>query len=72
MDGRKKRKMPHQTDVNKVLRRIGLKKAGKILRECLFYQLKEALELDLIFKKVNVIIDFTEYPYYGKRGDKMI
>jgi hypothetical protein len=71
-DGRKKRLIPHQTEVNKYLRKIGLQKARNILRECLDEQLKEALELNLISKKVNVLIDFTEHPYYGKREDKMI
>jgi len=71
-DGRRKREVPHQTDVNMFLRRIGLEKAKNILRECLYYQLKEALELDLISQKVNVLIDFTEHAYYGKRKDKMI
>jgi hypothetical protein len=32
----------------------------------------EALRLRLISKKVNVIIDFTEHPYYGQRKDIMI
>lgn len=72
VDGRKKREVPHQTDVNKYLQKIGLKKARKILRECLDYQLKEALYLELISKKLNVLIDFTEHSYYGKRDDKMI
>ena len=50
-DGRKKREVPHQTDVNKYLRKIGLKKARIILCECLFWQLKEALELKIyVFK----------------------
>lgn len=71
-DGRKKRFIPHQTEVNKYLRRIGLTKARNILRECLDKQLKEALDLGLISNKVNVLIDFTEHPYYGKRDDKMI
>jgi hypothetical protein len=71
-DGRRKRTMPHQTDVNKYLRRIGFKKAQKILRECLDEQLLDALYQELISKKVNVIIDFTEHPYYGKREDNMI
>jgi len=71
-DGRKKRLIPHQTEVNKYLRRIGLNKARNILRECLNTQLKEALDLGLISIKVNVLIDFTEHPYYGKRDDKMI
>jgi len=71
-DGRKKREVPHQTDVNKYLQKIGLKKARNLLRECLDYQLKEALYLELISKKVNVLIDFTEHSYYGKRDDKMI
>ena len=71
-DGRKKREVPHQTDVNKFLRKVGLRKARNILRECLFWQLKEALEMNLISQKVNVLIDFTEHAYYGKRGDKMI
>ena len=71
-DGRKKRLIPHQTEVNKYLRKIGLQKARNILRECLDEQLKEALELNLISKKVNVLIDFTEHSYYGKREDKMI
>lgn len=34
-DGRNKRDIPHQTGVNKFLRGIGLKKAKRILRECL-------------------------------------
>ena len=72
VDGRKKREVPHQTDVNKFLRRIKIQTARNILRECLFYQLKEALEMNLISEKVNVLIDFTEHPYYGKREDKMI
>ena len=71
-DGRRKRAVPHQTDVNRFLRRIKLKKARNILRECLFWQLKEALEMNLISRKVNILIDFTEHPYYGKRDDKMI
>jgi len=71
-DGRNKREIPHQTGVNKFLRGIGLKKAKRILRECLDNQLKEALKLGLISKSVNVLIDFTEHDYYGKRNDKMI
>jgi len=70
--GRKKREVPHQTDVNKFLRKIGLKRARNLLRECLFWQLKEALAMNLISQKVNVLIDFTEHAYYGKRRDKMI
>ena len=50
----------------------GLKKARNILRECLACQLKEALYLELISKKVNILIDVTEHYYYGKRDDKMI
>jgi hypothetical protein len=42
------------------------------LRECLDEQLKEAFELNLISQKVNVLIDFTEHPYYGIWEDKMI
>lgn len=64
--------IPHQTEVNKFLRQIGLKRARNILRECLFHQLKKALDLNVISQKVNVLIDFTEHPYYGKRDDKMI
>ena len=71
-DGRKKREVPHQTEVNKLLRRIGLEKARAILRACLDHQLLEALRLQLISRKVNVLIDFTEHSYYGKRRDKMI
>jgi len=71
-DGRNKREVPHQTGVNKFLRGIGLKKAKRILRECLDNQLKEALKLGLISRRVNVLIDFTEHDYYGKRKDKMI
>jgi len=71
-DGRQRRLVPHQTEVNKYLRKIGLQRARNILRECLDGQLKEALNLDLISQKVNVLIDFTEHPYYGKREDKMI
>ena len=71
-DGRKKREIPHQTDVNRFLRRIKLQTARNILRECLYYQLKEALNLGLISQKVNILIDFTEHAYYGKRDDKMI
>ena len=68
----KKRIIPHKTEVNKYLRRIGLKKAWEILRECLDFQLKEALELSIFSKRINVLIDFTEHPYYGKRDDKII
>jgi hypothetical protein len=71
-DGRKKREIPHQTDVNKFLRKVELQTARNILRECLYYQLKEALTLGLISQKVNILIDFTEHAYYGKRDDKMI
>jgi len=71
-DGRHQREIPHQTDVNKYLRKVGLKKVRNILRECLDNQLMEALRLKLISKKVNVIIDFTKHDYYGKREDKMI
>ena len=71
-DGRRRRMVPHQTEVNKYLRKIGLKRARNILRECLDFQLLEALSQDLISRKVNVLIDFTEHPYYGKREDKMI
>ena len=71
-DGRRQRMVPHQTEVNKFLRRIGLQRARNILRECLDKQLKEAFKLNLISKKVNVLIDFTEHPYYGEREDKMI
>lgn len=71
-DGRKKREIPHQTDVNKYLRKIGYKKARNILHECLYCQLKEALDLNLISQKINVLIDFTEHAYYGNREDKMI
>jgi len=71
-DGRRKRLIPHQTEVNKYLRKIGFRKAQKILRECLDGQLLNALEQGIISKKVNVLIDFTEHPYYGKREDNMI
>lgn len=71
-DGRKRREVPHQTEINKLLRRIGLGKARKILRECLDQQLLEAVRLQLVSRKVNVLIDFTEHSYYGKRADKMI
>jgi len=71
-DGRQKRVVPHQTEVNKYLRKIGLQKARNVLRECLDEQLKHALKLGFISRKVNVLIDFTEHPYYGKREDKMI
>ncbi len=71
-DGRRKRVIPHQTEVNKYLHRIGLNKARNILRTCLDFQLTEALKLGLISRKVNILIDFTEHPYYGKREDKMI
>jgi hypothetical protein len=71
-DGRQRREIPHQTEVNKYLRQISLKKARNILRECLDKQLIEALNSNLISRKVNVLIDFTEYPYYGKRDDKII
>ena len=72
MDGRKRRIIPHQTEVNKYLRWIGLDKARNILRECLDAQLKGTLDQGLISNQVNVLIDFTEHPYYGKREDKMI
>ncbi|KKL15100.1 hypothetical protein LCGC14_2508970 [marine sediment metagenome] len=71
-DGRRKRMTPHQTKVNKYLRRIGLAKAHNILRKCLDFQLNEAIDKKIISQKVNVLIDFTEHPYYGKREDNMI
>ena len=71
-DGRKRRVVPHQTEVNKFLRKVTLKRARNILRKCLDYQLKEALGQRIITQKVNILIDFTEHPYYGKREDKMI
>jgi hypothetical protein len=72
IDGRSRRSIPHQTEVNKYLRKIGLNRARTILQICLDSQLMEALRLKLISKKVNVIIDFTEHPYYGQREDNMI
>ncbi len=71
-DGRRRRMLPHQTEVNKYLRKIGLQRARNILQECLDEQLKEALDKGLISQKVNILIDFTEHPYYGKRENKMI
>jgi len=71
-DGRRRRMIPHQTEVNKYLRKIGIQRARNILRECFDFQLLEALNQNLISQKVNVLIDFTEHPYYGKRDDKMI
>lgn len=71
-DGRRKRIIPHQTEVNKYLRKIGLNKARSILRDCLDSQLIETLNHKVISRKVNVIIDFTEHPYYGHREDRMI
>jgi len=71
-DGRQRRLLPHQTEVNKFIRKVGLQKARNILRECLDSQLKEAFQLGIISEKINVLIDFTEHPYYGKREDKMI
>jgi len=72
VDGRRRRIIPHQTEVNKYLRKFGLNKARSLLRICLDSQLMEALGFGLISKKVNVIIDFTEHPYYGQREDPMI
>ena len=72
MDGRKKRMVPHQTQVNKYLCRFSLERARNILRECLDEQLKEALDQNIISSKINVMIDFTEHPYYGRREDRMI
>lgn len=71
-DGRRKRMVPHQTDVNKYLRTIGFRKAQKILANCLDGQLLDALRQGLISEKVNVLIDFTEHAYYGKREDSLI
>jgi hypothetical protein len=71
-DGRRKRLIPHQTEVNKYLRKIGFKKAQKILQKCLDEQILDALEQGIISEKVNVLIDFTEHAYYGKREDTMI
>ena len=71
-DGRKRRVVPHQTEVNKWLRRIGIRMARNILQDCLDDQMKNALAEKLISNKINVLIDFTEHPYYGKRDDPMI
>ncbi|MHA1146699.1 MAG: hypothetical protein ACTSR8_00465 [Promethearchaeota archaeon] len=35
-------------------------------------QTLDALNQGLISEKVNVLIDFTEHSYYGKRDDSMI
>jgi len=71
-DGRRKRIIPHQTDVNKYLRMIGFRKAQKILANCLDGQLFAALKQGLISERVNVLIDFTEHAYYGRREDNLI
>ena len=71
-DGRHRRMIPHQTEVNKYLREIGIQRARRILRECLDEQLNEAKNKNLISQKVNVLIDFTEHPYYGRREDNLI
>jgi len=71
-DGRRKRLIPHQTEVNKYLRMIGFRKAQKILQECMDEQLLEALNQGIISERINVLIDFTEHAYYGKREDNMI
>ena len=71
-DGRRKRLIPHQTEVNKYLRKIGFRKAQKILQECMDEQLLEALNQGIISERINVLIDFTEHAYYGKREDNMI
>lgn len=71
-DGRRKRIIPHQTDVNKYLRMIGFRKAQKILVNCLDCQLLDALNQKLISERVSVIIDFTEHAYYGSREDNLI
>lgn len=71
-DGRRKRQIPHQTEVNKYLRKIGFRKVQKILRDCLDDQLLDALEQGIISERINVLIDFTEHSYYGKREDNMI
>ena len=71
-DGRRERSIPHQTEVNKYLRKIGFRKAQKTLRECLDGQLLDSLEMGTISEKINVLIDFTEHSYYGKRVDSMI
>ena len=71
-DGRRKRAIPHQTEVNKYLRMIGFRKAQKILTNCLDGQLLDALRQGFISERVNVIIDFTEHAYYGWREDNLI
>jgi len=48
------------------------KNARNLLRKCLDYQLKEALYLEVISKKVNFLIGITEHSNYGNRDDKMI
>lgn len=71
-DGRKERMLPHQTQVNDLLREINLEKAREILRTCMDCQLKEALDVGIISKKGNALIDFTDHDYYGERDDPMI
>jgi len=61
IDRRKKRVIPHQTDVNKILRRIGLKNAKNVFQKYLDAQIKDALELNEIKKtSFSKKIDFIE------------
>ena len=71
-DGRRRRFFPHQTDVNEFIRHYGTKKAYQIAQNMLDRQLIEARNANLIKPQVNLIVDFNEQAYYGKRTDSAI
>ena len=51
---------------------MGIKKPINNLRKCHACQLKEPLQLKLISKKLEILIDSTEHYYCGKPDEEMI
>ena len=71
-DGRRRRRVPHQTSVNEWLAKIPLKKAKQVARVLLGEFLKWAREEKLVPKRVVVSFDLTYRGYWGSRRDPLI
>src|SRR4030042_1754238 len=71
-DGRQRRAIPHQTDVNAFLRVVGRRRVGRLLQGCFDALLSEALRRSLLGGRVAVVFDTTEHAYYGLRDDPAI
>jgi hypothetical protein len=71
-DGRQRRAVPHQTDVNAFLRKVGPKRVTRLLQGCFDALLREVLGRGLLKGRVAVVFDTTEHAYYGQRDDAAI